>query len=218
MTPERKITILGFTTFGALAGLAAMIYIHFFTEPPSSFSFVDDEGQEIKLTRDEAKELLQFNDEMNLENEEILEEWRKKRGVHPDTTGGWLTDDDAYTKLDHFTRWNNGGIFRKQIRPFAYAFGSGNLKKLLSRMDSINTNHLNSQPDSLKIQGVRVYLSFSKIESKKTRHLDVMMVPVLGNGNNYVAVSGNRPATSTSATTTRLVLNTSSPCPDNCTQ
>lgn len=214
MSTIKKVRIFQSLTILSISSLAIMTYLYFTKELPDTMMVERSDGKSINLTKEDIQELYQFNEDLGFENEEIQKEWRTNRGIKPET-GDWVSTQEATAKMKNFTAWNTRRFnFRKEIKPRAFAFGIARLKELTQRIDSVNTIHLSGSPDSLKIQGVRIYLTFSKIENPDKRHLDLMMVPVLGNGNDFINLNAVKGVLRDDG----MTLNTSSPCPDNCPQ
>lgn len=214
MNLTQKARLFQWLTIVSVSGLAIISYLYFTTDPQAEVRIKNTEGESVNLSPQDIEALYQFNADLAFDNEEIQKQWRDNKEVRPET-GDWVTTVEAEAKMTNFTTWNTRRFnFRKEISPRGFAFGLKRLKELTQRIDSVNTNILTHEPDELKIQGVRIYLTFSKIQSNRTRHLDLMMIPVLGNGNDYINLSTKSIATIGD----EMILNTSSPCPDNCPQ
>ena len=89
---------------------------------------------------------------------------------------------------------------------------------MLSEIDSTNRELIRFQKQDSLIFGVRAYLAFSNNnQGKKNRHLDLVFVPIMKNGNSFYDLSSKGKKALASGDDPML-LNTSSPCPKMCNE
>ena len=215
MNIETKNKLLTISTIGSVAALAVMTYLHLSSTPSSSSSVgFQSEGTEVSLTSEEVKALYEFNADLNLDDQELLDSMVENSKIMDPNAGEWIPDNYARSKHAHFTEWNTQwGNLRQEIKPRSFAFGRIIIADLMKKIDSVNTA-LGGAPDLEKIQGIRIYLTFTRFEDRKKRYMDLMIVPVRGNGKDYVELEQS--VQTKTSDPNKLVVNTSSPCPDNC--
>lgn len=130
-------------------------------------------------------------------------------------TGSPLTPEEAKLKKVRFDLWNFKPAGRKRVSPYAFAFGSQRLQNLLNAIEIANRPY--DRTDTAYITGVRAYLVESyadTTDNKDDWHMDLMFVPVNMQGNDVLRASVGYKLTEDD--TTQLLLNRSSPCPNNC--
>ncbi|GHE74501.1 MULTISPECIES: hypothetical protein [Roseivirga] len=128
--------------------------------------------------------------------------------IDPEGTGSLISLKEAQDKMKVFNRENRRSSTADSLRitPFAFAFGSAHFDTLFSRIKRINED-IGDDPEE-RVQGLRIYLTWN---IKNTPgHIDLLAVPVRGNGKDFVQV--NPP----NFLEEEVVLNTSAPCPNNC--
>lgn len=117
----------------------------------------------------------------------------------------------AREKMSRFKKWNDLLVLKK-IKPYAFSFG---LDRLDDMREAIEIENDSIPEGENKIVGVRVYLTRTKPDPDKNKHhLDLLFVPVLDGGDDYLDVNQK----SFLGDSTNLLLNTSIPCPDYCDQ
>lgn len=126
--------------------------------------------------------------------------------IHPDHTGAIISRDEAIEKMKHFKVVNGGSS--PILKTHAFAFGINNLKKMTDAIYRANASSGSSNAEEL-IQGVRAYLTWTGGPSPNG-YLDVLIVPVLGNGIDYIQIDKSN------IFDEDMILNTSAPCPNNC--
>jgi len=130
-------------------------------------------------------------------------------------TGSPLTPEEAKIKKAKFDIWNFKPAGKRRISPYAFAFGSQRLQNLLNAIEIANQPY--NRTDSAYITGVRAYLVESYADTTNNKddwHVDLMFVPVNSQGNDVLRAA--RGYKLTDGDTTLLLLNRSSPCPNNC--
>lgn len=134
----------------------------------------------------------------------------KKMKIHPKTALP-IEKGEAEIMKDDFKNWNNRRKSFK-LKPFAFSFGKDRLAQMLKDIEDVNNGILKDEEDSLKIQGVRIYL-VRKYKKRTRKNLNLMIVPVRGTGDDYWHATYKFKINSD---TSHLYLNTSAPCPNNC--
>ncbi len=159
-------------------------------------------------------ELLQF---LHATDSQLIELWKKmgigtnavNQRVHPTQTGRMIGLQEARDKMAAFRRMNGNNQNKPIITPYAFAFGKENIKKLLAAIERENDNLGPNATPLDSIQGVRIYLTLTDTIKGKP-YLDLLLVPVKGDGNDYLQLD------KLSFLSSDLLLNTSSPCPNMC--
>ncbi len=195
----------------AIVLIATVFY--FKNQPTETKKFKDYKGNFIEYTQETQDEVNAFNEIMDVDEEVILE-WKNKE-IDSINTGKALKISEAYTKLKDFSEWNNklgNGI--KQISPYGFAFGTQTIRNLLKAINKENRKMHQANNTTNLIYGIRINLSHT-IGPKGVPYLDALIVPIKKNGYNYIKITK---ADSVSLVTNDLLLNTSWPCPDNCSQ
>ncbi|HYG02219.1 MAG TPA: hypothetical protein VD927_07210 [Chryseosolibacter sp.] len=139
-----------------------------------------------------------------------------------ENTGELITEEDARKKLDAYKTFleNNNQDVKQAL--YGFYFGRKRLKELMKKIDK---DSLKPKEDPEAIIGARVYLVISETGGKP--HQDVLLVPVRRDGQNVVPIDppyidkSSSPAKGKSNIDSALfdatpVLNTSSPCPNQC--
>ncbi|HEY3402056.1 MAG TPA: hypothetical protein VGK59_01650 [Ohtaekwangia sp.] len=181
---------------------------------------VDDEGNKILVTRSLIKELLSFNRAFNISDPVLIERWeRANKNIDSVNTGKKLSQYQAYHKKDSFNTWNKKKVnFVKEITPFGFAFGKYRIRKLLAEIDSTNRRLEDRNSTDSLIYGIRAYLNFSRNHlKKKDRYFDLMLVPILKNGEPFFELK-KKPEETMKSTSPTVIVNTSSPCPKMCNE
>lgn len=182
--------------------------------------FEDSQGHKFKITQPMLHELYELNSVMNISDPELIEAWEQLNvNIDSAKTGRKISLKNVISKRDSFNTWNKKKFnFVKEITPFGFAFGKQRIRTMLREIDSTNRELTKLKKTDSLILGVRAYLSFSRNQNgKKTRHLDLVFVPIMRNGNTFynlkkydhkvlTALRQNNP----------MLLNTSSPCPKMC--
>lgn len=194
------------------------VVIFIFTQRDENY-FEDPEGNKFRVTQEMLGELYESNAVLSISDQELIEEWEQlNTNIDSGATGRKISLRDAISKRDSFNTWNKKKFnFVKEITPFGFAFGKQRIRKMLTEIDSTNRELIRlKKPDSL-IYGVRAYLSFSKNKrGRKSRHLDLVFVPIMQNGNAYYNLSKTNPKALKTLQDDPMLLNTSSPCPKMC--
>lgn len=130
-------------------------------------------------------------------------------------SGANLSYDEADEKMKKFRQWNDI-IITKRLKPRAFAFGLERVNNMLS--DILIANQ--KLPDNNKIVGVRAYLVRTHSDATSTRkkwHLDILLVPVLKSGDDYIEFRNDKRNEKFLLNEPNdMLLNTSIPCPNNC--
>lgn len=205
------------TLISTLLLTGAVIFI--FTRESATY-FEDSQGNKLKITQPMLNELYEMNNVMSISDPELIDTWEQLNvNIDSGKTGRKIRLKDAISKRDSFNTWNKKKFnFVKEITPFGFAFGKQRIRTMLREIDSTN-RELNKlkKTDSL-IHGVRAYLSFSRNNNgKKSRHLDLIFVPIMKNGNTFYNLKKyTHKALGAARQNDPMLLNTSSPCPKMC--
>lgn len=183
-------------------------------------NFKDPNGGELTITQEMLVELFEFNDVVNISDQKMIEKWEKlNANIDSANTGRKIKLESVVSKKDSFDTWNKKKFnFVKEITPFGFAFGKQRIRKMLTEIDSTNRELLRLQKQDSLIFGVRAYLTFSNNQQgRRSRHFDLVFVPIMKNGHSYYDLSGKTKKALTGGDDPML-LNTSSPCPKMCNE
>lgn len=195
----------------ALAILLLVTIFYYNSRSEEQATFIDDKGNEIVIDEKFKEDISSYLDLMTLDEKFVQK--LKDAKLDSTNTGVFQTRDEAKSKLGSFKEWNKKFLRNKlKITPYGFAFGLNKMRRLLAAIDRENkTNH--NEPDRI-IHGVRVNLSKTYSYEDKETYLDVMIVPIMENGKNYINLTEDE--NSLLPPSDDLLLNTSLPCPDNC--
>jgi hypothetical protein len=190
--------------------LASNVYFLYF-KTSASYEFIDENNETVVVSRNDIQEALNFFGTIHVNDQTLLNEWENRNKNISASSGTTLSIQEAATKLKEFKRWNTQvGNLVREIKPHGYAFGKERIRKMLNKMDSINTSH-----GTDIIQGVRLYLTLTPRPNQSTRnHLDLLFVPIKKDGSPFYDFTSE--STLTSGNPDDMLLNTSVPCPDEC--
>lgn len=197
--------------------IGATVFI--FTQQNDS-NLVDPDGNKFRVTQNMLNELFEFNEAINVSDPDLIKKWEQQNvNIDSGKTGQKIKLENVRNKKDSFNTWNKKKFnFVKEITPFGFAFGKQRIRKMLSEIDSTNRELIRVQKQDSLIFGVRAYLAFSNNnQGKKNRHLDLVFVPIMKNGNSFYDLS-NRGKKELASSDDPMLLNTSSPCPKMCNE
>lgn len=128
------------------------------------------------------------------------------------TSGDFITADEAWGKLEMYKKYrrNQNSSYNPKKDVYGFTFGVERLRQLIAKIDSLNIKHSDS------LAGVRVYFARRKRTGTPPEINDVFLIPVGKNGRNVYPVDDDYNPNKIVAEEPVLILNRSSPCPNQC--
>lgn len=177
-------------------------------KPLKTYEVTKEEYALLQFLHSQDSAYLKYWDETSQFNS-AADSFARKQRIHPKKTGKIIKHQKAKDKMAKFRKFNRNANKKPIITPYAFAFGKENIKNMLAAMERENS-HLGTHSTALdSIQGVRIYLTLTDTIPSKP-YLDLLFVPVRGDGSDYLQVDKNMFARDS------LLLNTSAPCPNLC--
>jgi hypothetical protein len=143
----------------------------------------------------------------------LFKAFQQGRRVDPDLTGQFIDQPVAAAQALEFRNFRNNstGVGGFKNEPYGFGFGLNKLKRLIQLIDQENARL--SPNDTNRITGVRAFLVRRQTQGRP--HNDIVLVPCKASGFNYISI-GDPETDSTKLQRPSMLLNTSSPCPDQC--